>query len=359
MPKLLMAIIEKITAGKTFSDGNDERYLYLISAVVAVFAGTMHIFLLSAMIIMGVNLFIFLNIISILIYASLLLLVLTRRTYRLVSILTTVEVIAYASFASFYLGINCYFFLYFFLILLIHLNVPYAKTKTRIICSALILIAITASVVTSFYFEPLYQLPDSMVLALAVSNCILCFFGTLIELLAVNIIQKDNAERVRKYEERAHTDSLTGIYNRWYADGFISNFYELRKEKHWCVAMLDIDDFKNINDTMGHPAGDEVLRSLANIMNTSLRKTDVLFRWGGEEFLMFLSDVELETAAGILDTLRRNIADTPIFTANKKINYTVTIGVAAVDLNDVQSSISVCDERLYQGKQNGKNQVVS
>ena len=360
MPKLIQAIIDKITAGKNFSDSNDELYLYLTLIFAIVFAGIMHTFLLIAMIIIGVNLLIFINIISIFIYISLLMLVIKRRTYRMVGIIMTIEVILYALFASIYLGNECYFFLYFFLLLLIQLNIPYAKTIVRAISSLIIFAAMVTSIVIGYNIEPLYQLKSQIVIIhLSASNCILCFLGTLIEILAINIIRRGNAERVRKYEERAHTDLLTGFYNRWYADGFISNFYEGQEKGRWCVAMLDVDDFKNINDTMGHPVGDEVLRALSNLLSTGLRKTDVLFRWGGEEFLVFLFDVELEKATSILDMVRRRIQDTPVFVANHKINYTVTIGVATVDFNNVKGSITVCDERMYWGKQNGKNQVVS
>jgi len=358
MQKLMQAFIERITAGKVFSD-SDERYIYLTMMFSIIFAGIMHAFLICAMQIIGVNLFVVVNIVSVLIYGSILVLVRIRRTYQLAGIIITCEVILYTVFASIYLGENCYFFLYFFLILLIQLNISYAKPSVRVISSVIIFIALIAVVVVEFYAEPFYKFQDEVgIMILSISNCVLCFFGIFLQLLAISIIRKDNAERVRKYEEWAHTDSLTGIYNRWYADGFIANFSEKREEICWCVAMLDIDDFKKVNDTMGHPAGDEVLKSLANILKNSFRKTDVLFRWGGEEFLLFLSNVELETAVQILDVVRKRICDTPVCIGDAKINYTVTIGVVEVDWEDVRGSISVSDERLYFGKQNGKNQVV-
>ena len=272
MRKFTPAVIDKITAGKTFSNSANERYLYLTITVAVVFAGIMHIFLLFAMMLLGVNLLVFLNCISVLIYISLLLMVTMRRMYRTVGIVTTFEVIFHALFASYYLGINCYFFLYFFLLLLIQLNIPYEKVSIRIVTSAATFIALIWSVAIGYSVEPIYQFQNqSALVALSVSNCILCFGGTLIELLAINIIRSDNAERVRKYKERAHTDSLTGIYNRWYAEGFIANFSKEKEESNWCIAIIDVDDFKNVNDTMGHLAGDEVLRTLAGIDRKSTR----------------------------------------------------------------------------------------
>ena len=357
MWKWIQAFIDKITAGKIFSENNDEMYLYLTITVAIAFAGLMHVFLLIAISIIGILLFVILNCISILIYSGLLFLVLKYRTYMLAGIVTTAEVILFALFASLYMGGDCYFFLYFFLLLLIQMNVPYAKIRVRVVSSVLIFAALVVSVAVGFSSVPLYA-DMHQYEVLAILNCIMCFFGILVELLAINIIRRSSTERVRKYEKRAHTDSLTGIYNRWYADAFITNFSTEKEEAQWCVAMLDVDDFKNVNDTMGHSAGDDVLRSLANLLVTNFRKSDVLFRWGGEEFLIFLSDVDAKTAAGVLDTVRKQIAETPVLVAGKKIDYTVTIGVAEVDLKNIQESIMICDERMYYGKQHGKNQVV-
>ena len=355
----MQSFIGKITKGKNFSDNDDELYLYLILCIAILFAGIMHILLFFLMLIAGVKLFVLLNGISVLIYGSLFLLLFKHRTYRLAGVCMTVEVIFHALFALIYMGENCYSFLYFFLLLLIQLNVPYGKRSLRVISSVVIFIALVGSVIVGLTVSPIYQFQNQAgLIIISVSNCILCFFGILIELLAFNIIRKNYDERVKKYENRAHTDSLTGIYNRWYADGFISSFSKKTEEKHWCVAMIDIDDFKKINDTMGHPIGDRVLQAFVNVLSSELRKTDVIFRWGGEEFLVFLSDVDVQTAVDILNKARNLIADTPVFVADIRVDYTVTIGVAAVNFNDVQSSIAICDERMYFGKQNGKNRVV-
>ena len=359
MPKSMQTVTDKLIAGNSFSKGDDELFLYLTLTVSTIFAGVMHVFLLISMALFEVQLLVVFNIISILVYASLLLLVITRKTYRFAGAIITAEVTLHALFATLYLGQSCNFFLYLFLIQLLQLNVPYVSTKMRIVNSSIVFVAMIISVSMGYFIEPFYKLSDETVLAFSVFNSILCFVGILIELLAMNIISHNHTERVRTYEKRAHTDSLTGIFNRWYADGFIADFALRTEEGKWCVAIMDVDDFKQVNDTLGHPAGDEVLRSLSNLLITNFRKTDVLFRWGGEEFLIFLSNVDLETAADILDVVRKRIAETPVFAANTTIEYTVTIGVAPVDLNDVHGSIAICDERLYWGKQHGKNQVVS
>ena len=359
MQKLIQSIINKIIADKKFSDNYDEMYLYLLMNIAVLFAGVMHVLLFFLMLIMGVNPFTLFNIISILIYGGLFILLIARRMYRLVGLVISGEVIFYSLLALIYFGGNCCFFLYLFLLLLIQINIPYAKASFRVVISVAIFIALTASAVIGFRIEPIYEFQNQTGLMIfSVSNCVLSFFGILIELFAINIIRTSHDERVKKYENRAHTDSLTGIHNRWYADGFIASFSEEKENKHWCVAMIDVDDFKKINDSKGHSVGDRVLQTLVDILSASLRKTDVLFRWGGEEFLVFLPDVELKTAAVMLDIARKRIADTPVFAANTRVEYTVTIGVADVNFNNVQGSIAACDERMYYGKQIGKNRVI-
>ena len=165
-------------------------------------------------------------------------------------------------------------------------------------------------------------------------------------------------EQQELLEIQSNTDALTGLNNRHHAKLFMENLVNAPIKGNWCVAMLDVDDFKQVNDMLGHPAGDEVLKHVANILRRSLRRTDAVFRWGGEEFLIFLADVEEEIAAGILEKTRKHIANSPLDTGKHVLAFTVTAGVVAVDLTDLKGSIARCDERLYFGKQNGKNQVV-
>ena len=348
-----------LTAGVSFGDIGNERYLFLTLHFAMMFAVIIHFFLIFAATILGITTFVVINGISIVLYASLIFLLRKYKTYRLSGIVMAFEVVVFALLATVYIGEGCYFFLYFFLLLLMQTNIPYAKTAVRFIISAVILAAVIAAIILEHSVEPIYYLQsENALLAISVSNCVLCFFGVLIELVAIDMLSKDNIERVQEYEKQAHTDSLTGIYNRWYADGFLLNIAKETSRGEYCVAIMDIDNFKKINDTYGHLAGDDVLRELGSLLKNSFRKTDVIFRWGGEEFLVFLCDVDLRAAANILDTVCKRISETTVVTGSAHINFTVTIGVSSVDVHDVKGSIAICDERLYWGKQNGKNKVV-
>jgi diguanylate cyclase (GGDEF)-like protein len=157
----------------------------------------------------------------------------------------------------------------------------------------------------------------------------------------------------------ANTDPLTGLFNRRYAETYFTDILNTREGVPYCVAMLDIDDFKRVNDTWGHACGDEVLVFLAGFLTASLRRSDLIFRWGGEEFLMILENVELPTAYAILDQLRQGLADTVIKTRERDLRITVTIGAAALDSAAVDDCIKKSDGNLYIGKRKSKNVVVA
>ena len=162
--------------------------------------------------------------------------------------------------------------------------------------------------------------------------------------------------------DMAHTDELTQLYNR-------RQFLQLAEQsiQQWpkynltCLLMFDIDFFKNINDTYGHDVGDEVLRVLANITRREMRHSDVLARFGGEEFIALLPDTTLEDAISIASRLCQKIESYQICVQYKYcFNISVSIGVAQLqpNQNDLNLLIKNADIALYQAKENGRNQVV-
>ena len=362
MQKRIQTVINKIVNGKTFAN-DDELYLYLVIIGAAIFALVVHAVLLCIMLIADIYLLVVFNMVSVCAYGGTLLLIIMRRAYKTVGIIFSAEIICYSLLTFFLVGLKSQVILFYFMLLLMQLMIPYARIGIRVTVSILAFIAMAASVIVGFYIEPFSPIESrSVFIALSVFISVSCFFGLAIEVSLSNILRKiisgRNSELVKKYKNKANTDLLTGLYNRTYSEDFIKALFNVNEDSRWCVAMLDVDNFKKINDTLGHPAGDEVLRGLAQLLTNSFRKTDVLFRWGGEEFLLFLADVDIKIAATVLEKVRNSIADTPVFAENVRIDYTVTIGVASVNLQNVQDSISLCDKRMYHGKQNGKNQVV-
>jgi len=161
----------------------------------------------------------------------------------------------------------------------------------------------------------------------------------------------------------ARTDALTGCANR-------RSYYEaleterqrgIRYKFSFSVLSLDIDHFKHINDTFGHPAGDQVLCHIVSIVGSIIRPTDKLGRVGGEEFGILLVQTTASDAVAIAERIRSTIEDTCAMFDNMKIQFTVSIGVSQWSFTEAESLnilISRCDNALYEAKRRGRNQVV-
>lgn len=153
-------------------------------------------------------------------------------------------------------------------------------------------------------------------------------------------------------------DQLTGCFNRNYFDEFYGEQLRIyNRYKHiFSVALIDIDDFKKINDTYGHDIGDLVLKELVQTIRQNLRSTDVLVRYGGEEFLVLFPASDLLVVKGILENIKRIIEERSDFSSG---TLTISIGAASVNqTNDENVNvIKLADLALYYAKGNGKNQV--
>ena len=162
--------------------------------------------------------------------------------------------------------------------------------------------------------------------------------------------------------KQATHDALTGLFNRRHVEDLLRAEVE-RAQRHarpLAVAMLDADHFKLINDTYGHPTGDDVLRVISERCRTTLRTNDILARYGGEEFVIVFPETNLEEAGAVAERLRAAIAANPIKVGDHALPVTVSIGVAAfAPGNDVERLIERADAALYMAKQDGRNLVRS
>ena len=169
-------------------------------------------------------------------------------------------------------------------------------------------------------------------------------------------------EAYNKMEELAKTDILTGLSNR--RDMYQKIKHETdrfeRNEKPFIILMGDIDNFKKINDTYGHDAGDHVLTSVSSLMLSFMRKQDIVGRWGGEEFLLLLPETNMAGGKKIAEKLRLRIKNESIEYKGNILNVTITIGVSVYDrVRDVNESIKEADKAMYFGKIRNKNCVVT
>jgi len=148
---------------------------------------------------------------------------------------------------------------------------------------------------------------------------------------------------------------MTKAYNRRYFFEEIKSFY--KSSSPFCIAMIDIDKFKKINDTYGHDIGDSVIISLANILKRDTKGGDLVARFGGEEFCVALRDVDKNQAIGFFAKLRKTISDFTLKVDKHSINFTVSVGLSFNDGSTIKEMIKQADEALFKAKENGRNRV--
>jgi len=159
----------------------------------------------------------------------------------------------------------------------------------------------------------------------------------------------------------AITDSLTQVYNRRRFDEILAKElkrYTRRKYSSVSLIMIDIDHFKQLNDTFGHLAGDAVLREIAALLKNAMRETDTVARYGGEEFMIVLPDTTLEGAAIKAEILRRKVQDRRFTGLGETVHVTISIGVAGYLSGSPDDLVRAADHAMYQAKHAGRNAVV-
>lgn len=166
-----------------------------------------------------------------------------------------------------------------------------------------------------------------------------------------------------RLQHLALTDALTGLPNRRYVMDRLEQEWALSKRagRSLTCMMIDVDHFKQVNDTYGHKVGDEALKQVVNTLRMSVRKQDVVARMGGEEFLVLCPDTLLEQAAQHAERIRKNVASVRMRSAGVEFFVTVSIGVAStadVDLHTVDMLVQLADRRLYSAKAAGRNRIV-
>ena len=175
---------------------------------------------------------------------------------------------------------------------------------------------------------------------------------TLLALLTVNLFQS-------RLELLATSDDLTGLLNRRKFEELFQReiFFAKRYQKDLSLLFIDIDNFKSINDTYGHPIGDVYLKKLAECLSDGIREIDVLGRWGGEEFIILLTQTDSERAFLVAERLRLAAAEIQVKTPKQQISGTISIGITTTSPDTLAMEILIkqADQALLNAKRSGKN----
>lgn len=186
---------------------------------------------------------------------------------------------------------------------------------------------------------------------------------SIFDMTDASIYQERLQETKRQLEEISVRDGLTQLFNRKYLeDSLRSEFTRVRRYGgQLSILLIDIDFFKDINDTYGHPTGDAVLIHLSGILTENLRASDVAGRYGGEEFAIVLPQTDTPGALTVTERIRTRIASAPVEHDDDIVNFTISIGVSTLDdaVADPEALIKNADLALYRAKENGRDQIVT
>lgn len=178
-----------------------------------------------------------------------------------------------------------------------------------------------------------------------------------------NTVIAELEETKQQLKEQANRDYLTGLYNRRYFNEIAQELIHIskRERKVFSVIMLDIDKFKSVNDTYGHSVGDDVIKTLSKTIQETVRESDVVSRFGGEEFALLLPFTDRDGALKIAEKIRINVQNKKItIDDNKTLQFTISLGVDSIRETDktIEQSLNRADNALYIAKKSGRNRVV-
>ena len=348
-----------------FSNLNDYKFKIFISfciaihSLIAVFAAYTDIMPLVAF-----------NVLSVLIYIICIHLI--KKRPILVFYISFSEIILHSFIAVILIGNDFGFSMYFIAIIPLSFHLLNAVKSKKYLLKAFILSSISFLLFATCYIisithEPVYisNLINTFKPYIYLVNMLITFAtllaSTILFYIEINSAYQSLYDKNQELDNLANTDPLTGLYNRRTMTVHVQNMYEDYHSTHkpFSLIVCDIDDFKKINDTYGHERGDEVLVKISSILSSLTRGLDFVCRWGGEEFIVFLRDIDKSTAHATAERIRQEIEKTEIHFGDATIHVTMTFGVSCVtETDDYEKLFDLADSRMYDGKKSGKNKVV-
>lgn len=343
-----------------------ERKIYRITLVSIDF---IHLVYLLFFMYIGATLMTVFNVASVIFY-SIFAYLAGKSDLRIIGSGAYIEIIIHAILATLTLGWQYGFTMTMICIIPLAYFIPYKNTKTPVILCLIpaFLFLVLKFFSSSDWFVP-YRKPElgtDFINVVYMFNSIVSFFMIIMLSVIYNVSSKKyiiNLEnKNEKLREFAYTDPLTKLQNRrsMYRSMEKSFIRAKKSGESFSIILSDIDDFKVVNDTHGHNAGDKVLVEISKIYMESVPENASVCRWGGEEIMVLIPDCKVEDAAEIADMLRRKIMEREFSdSSNKSLRATMTFGVSENKGQfSIDKMISNADRNLYSGKRSGKNCVV-
>lgn len=347
----------------------NERRKYQVSGVLL---ALVHLYFMCLFLVLNIKILYVYNIMAVLFYVCIAIMTGLVSRYTYIFAATFVEIMLHSVLASLLLGWNWGFMTY--VLGLVPLSFYITYTVEHFKHKLMIPVVASAVVFICFLLVRFATLVNGPMLAVVIServvnwsfmfNIMLTFFllwmVSFLFSLEVYYMQHNLENENISLGHLANFDPLTQLMNRRSMDSYLAEASYRAKKKHekFCIIMADIDDFKKVNDTYGHAAGDKVLLEVAGIITGEVRDNDCVCRWGGEE-IMILVKSGMEQAKGVAWRICHEIAGRDIEVGDTSIRVTMTLGIAEYKEGEtIEETVERSDKSMYDGKLRGKNRVV-
>jgi diguanylate cyclase (GGDEF)-like protein len=326
--------------------------------VICFLGAITHIGFLFLFAIMGANVMAVLNIISIGIWIYAFYLAQKHR-YQTSINLVIAEMFTHAVFATFIVGSNLGFQYYLWPVMGLLLTLPSHKLKQSTFICILVVVSFIVISLSSRGTAYAYELKDLVdyIFALNVLLAAIPFVLTILYLRSTNI----NNEK--ELFSQANMDELTGTYNRRFVHDLMENTDNEQRRRSfdsYSLVLGDIDNFKKINDQLGHSIADMVIKKIANVLKDNVRDSDIVCRWGGEEFLVILANADIETTEKIVHKIRHGIHRGINIPEVDELGLSMSFAIADAHRHmSFEETIRQADLKLYQAKAAGTDRVMT
>lgn len=275
----------------------------------------------------------------------------------------TVIILGWMTFFIYTYGWNCGGINFIMPLMIISCFSLYDSLKNKLIFAVSLFLVRVVLFIHCQTHAPVFMLNPRQSFILQILNTAVIFFN----MVLICIIFSDNIQKAekqlmvynRELQLQANTDALTGLSNRRSMHALLENQISNYPQSNFSIALGDIDLFKKVNDTYGHNCGDQVLKSLSALFKEQLKDNGYVCRWGGEEFLFFLPNKNLDEACTLITDLHTAVSNLPIEYGGQTHFVTMTFGIEEYDYHsDVTALVKQADVKLYYGKSNGRNRVI-